>query len=277
MSSGVERDIQCGTDFAKLYELGCFEEEFVLYGLSYIKQGKIYYLVSSNPDKIYRLVNSSMLYDIYCTPVIKKTMHQAVASGEKEDTKQKLMLTLAKELKENYGNKYFSEHNIWITKMPQDDAYDLLKNEQENLEGCFDRAYLELFGGLCYEALVKKTLTLNKYEEFSRWLRHVYKQMDNDSVEKDNFKRMFSGFAYKQNGKIKHFLDANQVNVWEKRTLLNEKGIFVTPILSKEYWFHSLGNLGEVREKFMIYLKNYINDIYIEKVRKVIGGDKNKF
>lgn len=271
MLSGELRDVECGLDYARLYELGCFDREFVVYGVCYWQNGSTHYLVSENPEKIYKFVNASMLDECYCSDVLKRVVQHNVDSGTEDIVKKEIMLDMAKELHEQYGASYFEKMRSWIEKIPSDAAYGMLLQQQEDLQGCFDKTRIEMFEELCYQALVHKTLTRIKYDEFQRWIKHVYKQMEDDSIEKDKIKRDFSGFGYVEKDQIKYFFDANIVNVWEKKYERAKKGNLVTPILCHQYWFSTLSTLQKVRGDFKNLLAKYIDEDYIQCVKTANG------
>ena len=272
MLSGELRDVECGLDYARLYELGCFDREFVVYGVCYWQNGSTHYLVSENPEKIYKFVNASMLDECYCSDVLKRVVQHNVASGTEDIVKKEIMLDMAKELHEQYGASYFEKMRSWIEKIPSDAAYGMLLQQQDTLQGCFDRIKIELFEQLCYQALEHKTLTRARYDEFQRWIKHIYKQMEDDIIEKDKFKRDFAGFAYKESKQIKFFFDANIVNVWEKKFEKKKNGYFVTPILCHQYWISAINKIPQIRQKFKDMLKTYIDEEYIQCVNIANGS-----
>lgn len=267
--SGVDRDIQCGHSFLKLYELGCFAEEFIVYGCSYLEKGKVYYIISSNPEKICQVVADSVIENRSCSPIMKKAYQQKVASGTKEDIKQKIMLDMATEISKIYGKEYFESERTWLERSPNSSAKLLLELKKHELTGCFDKPQLMLFEGLCREALRLKVLERHIYDEFDRWLKHVYRQMEDDVIEKNKFNRELSGFAYEKNNQIKYFFDANKINTVEKREQFIHGKIFVTPILTKEYNFSELNQLADIRKDFKVYLEQMLNDQYILTVKKI--------
>lgn len=272
MLSSELRDVECGLDYARLYELGCFDREFVVYGVCYWEKGSVHYLISENPEKVYNFINTSMLDERYCSDVIKRVVQHNVASGTEDFVKKEIMMNVAKELHEKYGSPYFEKMKSWIEKEAFDTAYDMLLKQQDTLQGCFDRIKIELFEQLCYQALEHKTLTRVRYDEFQRWIKHIYKQMEDDIIEKDKFKRDFAGFAYKESKQIKFFFDANIVNVWEKKFEKKKNGYFVTPILCHQYWISAINKIPQIRQKFKDMLKTYIDEEYIQCVNIANGS-----
>lgn len=270
MLSSELRDVECGLDFARLYELGCFQHEFVVYGVCYWENNIVYYLVSENPEKVYGFVNDSLIRGQYCSPVVKKVVQHNVASGTEDIIKREILFDVAITLKEKYGRAFFAEKQDWINKLPVNSAYKMLIQQQEALEGCFDRVKIELFEGLCYQALENKTLTRDNYDRLCHWVKHIYHQMEDDVIEKDRFKRDFAGFAYIEGENIRYFFDANLINVWEKRYELKYKGIIVTPVLKKQYWFSALHQLPKIRKHFKCMLEQYIDADYVNCVNTTV-------
>mgnify|MGYP006928623818 CR=1 FL=1 len=275
MISGELRDVECGLDYARLYDLGCFDREFMVYGVCYWEKNGVHYLVSENPEKIYKFVNRSMLDERYCSDVIKRVIQHNVASGTEDLVKRQIMLDVAKELKSVYGEGYFKKKKEWIEMEASDTAYEMLTVQQEKLEGCFDKARIEMFEALCYHALEHKTLTRIKYDEFVRWIRHIYRQLEDDTIEKDKFKRDFAGFAYIEQETVKWFFDANIVNVWEKRGEKRNEGDLTTPIFSHQYWIPAINKLPQVRKDFQNKLSIYIDNDYLQCVKVATGISDN--
>lgn len=269
--SGVDRDIQCGQSFAKLYELGCFDEEFIVYGCGYYQGGEITYLVSDNGDKLYRFRNEALQSHIYTTPVIMKLASCQVASGERENIHQNIKFKLAKELQSMYSRTYYETIKQLDSVANNQEAETFLEEERRRLEGYFDRSGVEMFQGLYQMAYECKRISEGAYQAFAAWVKYAKKQMENDILVKDKLQRVFHGFGYEINGVIKYFADAQAMNVYKKKEELLLKGAVVTPIISKEYWFPSVNQLASIRTQFMAYLKACVDNGYMEKTKIIIS------
>ena len=268
--SGVDRDIQCGNSFAKLYELGCFDEEFIVYGCGYYQNGEIIYLISNDGERVYRFRNEALLNHIYTTPVIMKVVTCQVSSGERENIRQSIKVDLAKDIKAIYSREYYEILSCLDQVQPNQHAEEFLQREQKQLEGYFDKTSVEMFEGLCKLAYECKKIKEHSYQSFNNWIKYAKRQMENDIIVKDNLRRQFHGFGYEQNGVVRYYADAQVMNVYKKREELMLQNAVVTPILSKEYWFKAVNQLHKVRKEFMEYLKYCIENGYLEKTKKIL-------
>ncbi|MBQ3205436.1 MAG: hypothetical protein IJB37_02680 [Peptococcaceae bacterium] len=268
--SGVDRDIQCGNNFAKLYELGCFDEEFIVYGCGYFQNGEIMYLVSDDGDKVYRFRNESLRKHIYTTPVIMKLKSCQVSSGERDNIRQNIKFELAKEIKAQYSEAYYRMIAQMDAVESNQQAERFLQEEQRNMEGYFDRSGVEQFEGLCNLAYEQKKISDIAYQQFCTWIKYAKRQMENDIVIKDDMRRIFYGLGYELNGQMGYFADAQAMNVYKKRENLLLQGAIVTPIISKEYWFKSINQLANIRKMFLSELQIYVDASYMKKTKKIL-------
>ena len=58
----MSRDIQAASEVARRAELGWFDVEFTMYGSAYLENGKRYYQVSAEAEKIYEILNKMDIY-----------------------------------------------------------------------------------------------------------------------------------------------------------------------------------------------------------------------
>ncbi len=264
--SGVERDIQCGNSFAQLYDLGCFDEEFMVYGCAYREAGKMKYFISSHGEKVYLFKDEAIFDAILTTPVQRKIVRLPVASGEREQIKLRIKLELAKELQAAYAGDYFERLQKWSSARVSDRAYDLLLREQETINGYFVPERVQLFRGMCKMALESKSLSRERYRPFADWLQYAKRQMENEVFVQGKFRRQFYGFGFKMEGTIHYVFDAHLINVYQKRDQLLADGQLVSPIISKVYGLKMLNQLPEVRKKFHALLEQYVDDVLMEKL-----------
>ena len=132
------RDLNCGASFEKLKDLGCFDEEFSVYGFGYADRGEVYYLIDNDGKRLYAMKEKFLESNIYTSPIINKVVRKQVDSGTINDVNQQIKLNFAKELRQQYGQRYF-EILQWISKFTHTDAaYELLDTETEEITGYFN-------------------------------------------------------------------------------------------------------------------------------------------
>lgn len=268
---GSIRDINCGTDVSMMEKLGRFDKEFIIYGCTYMKQGKRLYYMTSRREKIYEHIQKCLLNDVWPTSVQSLLVSCAVPAGSREEIAQDAKIALAEQMKEDFSDDYFNLLQDIAPKSVTDGALKLLLNEKNNLEGYFDRDYLLRFEGLIEMAYYEKILTTNSFIMLKEWVKKELRQMEDDIVLKNHFKRTFSGFAYLRNGKINYFYDGQKATVCEKEHQMQKEGDITTPIISKTIWFDSKTSVKTIREQFVIYLHAMLDEKYMDLVKKLKG------
>ena len=272
MADSQERDIECGYSFNRLLELGCFDREFIFSGYGYLEDGKIRYRVSSKEDSIYRAKDEGLLHGSYATPVVKKIKRLVVPSGQQEQIKHEIKMELVYEIKAMYNATYFAAVAELAKEPPNNSAYHILKTLQEEAEGRFQEDKLQMLEGLCWLALEGKVLNQLAFQEFAMWLNFMRRQMAEDIQIKDQFERTFSGFAYETvPGKVAYYLDADWATVKERHEIYKNQGKFVTPIYSKNYWFHTINEIAKVRKTFGEDIKLAINEAVIAYTKQILA------
>ena len=268
MTNSLDRDIECGANFNRLLELGCFDREFIFCGYGYLENGHIRYCVSGREAFLYQQHQATVLKNIYPAPIVKKITRAAIPSGQEEAIKQQAKMELVDDLRTQYNRAYFEA--VWqLAKEPaQNTAYPLLKALQEESEGRFRDEDLQLLEGLCWQALENKTLQYPSFAELNSWLEHVRRQMADDIIVKDRFERCFSGFGYESApGKLAYYYDAQPHAVSAKRAQYQLLGTFVTPIYKKRCWFHNINTLSALRQQFAVELKQVIDSHFVHPAR----------
>lgn len=265
MANSQERDIECGVNFNKLLELGCFDREFIVCGYAYMKNNEIYYLIDSNEEELYQKRNAEIFHEIYPTAIMKTIKRCVVPSGMKDIIVQKSKLELAKELQKQYNHIYFEAVAEMSKESASNEAYKDLKALQDEIDGHFCDEELQIFEGLCRIALESKTLQYITYRDFMSWLKKVRKQMEDDVIVKRRFQRTVSGFVYwRKNGQTGYCYDAQRSDVEEKRLQYNMQGMSTTSIYQKQYWFDDINDIPRIRKQFAKMLKQVFKEETIE-------------
>lgn len=275
------RDLNSGMSFEKLKDLGCFDEEFAVYGLAYIDNGEIFYVVDNSGKRIYSLKKRLLTENKYSTPVEHQIVRRQVDSGTMNDVNQQIKLDFAKQLRKRYGETYFGMLH-WISRIENNDLVtDLLKEETKRITGYFKREEIQLFEGLCLLAYESKKITETSYQDFQKWLVYAHEQLENEVITKGKFQIVYYGFGYEKNGRLEYYQNAQALNAHEKWYALRIDGTIVTPIFSKEYWADDLYQLSSKKKTFLETLYQYINNDYWEKVKlvylKEVQTEKNIF
>lgn len=264
------RDLVCAMAVGEMSQMGCFEEEFITYGCAFWQEGHIKYLVTGKSESMEDFLVECALKDWYPTPVGVRLDRSMVAAGEREEIRQNFKLDMVRQLRRLYNRPFF-DAMAQIAQAPANDkAYPLLLTMQEELEGRFDDTALRLYEELARLALKRKVLCRESFLEIVDWLEDTRSQMADDAVVKDQNSRTFAGFASLQpDGRLKYYVNAQPQTVQERQREEEAKGLLVTPVLQKTYWFKSENLLAAKRQEFEALLKGCINDTYMTRLQAI--------
>lgn len=249
--AGIIRDMQCGLDVARMVELGRYGEEFLVYGFSWMEDGRRYYYLSSDGMQTYRTAWQKKLAHQWTTPVESYLLRQTVPSGRRQDLYQETKLMLGKQLEKQYSCQFFSLVADTAAEKRESDAFAVLQSIQRQLEGGFDRDRLTYFQSLVESVLIAKKITTNQYEQLQRWLQKNFKQMENDIFPEEQYDKTFGGFCYrKPKGKWKVYVNAQPGDVFKEWENCMKMGMQVFPIFWKRYSFASMSEGRQLRDVF---------------------------
>ena len=263
------RDLDSGASFARLKDLGCFDEEFTVYGYGYIEDGKISYLVGNSGEQIYKMYGDNVAKNIYTTPIEHLILRRQVSSGTMNDVNQEIKLQLAKQIKASYTKNYFSALNYFAQAKNSNTAYDLLCEVRDRVDGYFRPEEIQSFAGLCQMAYESKKINDAAFSEFGRWLEYAKNQLENDVILKEKFRVVMYGFAYKISGKINYFSNALFLNAHKKWHDLRSQGIVVTPLIAKEYWSKDIYQSKPAKDDFQKVLSKLFAENYLQIVESL--------
>ena len=265
------KDLMAANDFEAAMKLGCFDKEFTYYGIAYLEEsGRIAYRISSQRGKLYRFIRESATYNIFPTPVIRYMKRCPAPSGQEEKIKVEVKVETARKIRALYNKTFFQALKPLSDARPSNRAYDLLKTQQDVLEGEYDESKLRLFESLLYVAMDSKQLTVHAELEFREWLQDVRKQMEDDIVAKGPYKKVLSGFAYQnKDGSMQYYSDAKPEVAYEAEVEYQIKRIPHTPVFQKEYWLKDMSSFFKVKQEFAQELKEYFSEEYWTLLREI--------
>lgn len=258
------RDLNSGSSFARLRELGCFDEEFTVYGYGYLENGNINYLVANSGEHIYGMYPGNVDKGIYTTPVEHLILRRQVSSGTMNDINQAVKLQLAKTIKSTYTKNYFAALDYFAQAKNSNIASELLGKVKDGIDGYFRPQEIQSFAGLCQMAYESKKITTNSFYEFGQWLKYAKKQLESDVILKEKFRVVMYGFAYEMSGRINYFSNAMALNAYKKWHDLRSQGINVTPLITKEYWSKDIYQTKPAKDDFQKLLVQLFNQEYLQ-------------
>ena len=133
------RDIQCSQDVGHMAALGKFDREFTVHGCAYRQNGETFYRIYEQADALYHYCETNDLRGLCTTLPQSHTLRTGVPSGTED--------TLWQEIK-------------W------------------QLEGRFERPWLQLFDSLVDYCCAAKLLTAKSYHTLKQWLALNWRQAD---------------------------------------------------------------------------------------------------
>ena len=263
------RDAEIAEGMGRQAELGWFDVEFTMYGTAYLADDELCFRVSELPDHIYHYMACQSVNDRYFGKVLSLTERCPVPMGMQEEKALDVKKKLARTLRDAYPQELFKLLAQIAENARQDDAYGLLLNEQEELEGCFDEMKLRCFQELtayCYSCL---NLSRSHYEQFMDWLKKERKNMEEDSPSKDIFEKTFYGVVYCQNGLYHYLEDSLREYIYQRQYQLAEQGILTTPLYSETLCYNYTYRLPEARRDFIQHFHQVVNAAYLNKWQAV--------
>ena len=274
----VFRDIRVGIEVGRKAKLGWFDVEFTMYGsvCYHPQEKKRYYRISSRQEDIYDFIENSMLQDVYASDLMTHTIKCAVPAGMQEEIANEVKRELAKKLKEQYTKDYFIMLYALADSCDENGAEEILWAECEDLEGTFDKERLTMFKHMVEYAYKCKTLSKRGYQNLMEWYQDELKNMDDDFISKDIFEVTMYGAGYiDEQGKIKFVSNAKRENIYGKLYEYQRKGLFVTPVISKTYWYNYEYRLQDVIVDFKAELIKKFDDHTISHL-KMLGHTEAK-
>lgn len=263
------RDLQVAMDVAKRAEIGWFDVEFTMYGCGYLEKGKRYYRISAQGEKIYNFIENAAVKNILPTDIIKLTKVYPVPAGMREIIAYEVKRDLAKQIDEQFSKEFFRYLQETAELAADDSGWEILKNEWQKIEGCFDRKMLKRFQELTIFAYNCRKITLEQYWASNRWAEEEFKSMQEDLISKDRFEKTFYGIAYRSRDTIKYEDNARQEHVYGRKYTLEKQGVFVTPIFAETYWYNYDSRPAQIHALFEQRFQQAVNDDYLRLLEKI--------
>ena len=271
MSNHAHRDIKCASDVASMVALGKFEKEFIAYGTATkANDGQVYYYASGNEERLQKYVEEEKWKGNYFTPVVSTVKRSLVPSGLEDDIVQACKQVMLGEMKKQYESvDYFNVMQPFFDTAANDNAYPVLLEYKERIEGYFEDRELQLFINAVKIAYEGKVLSETKYQELLAWHQYIRRQMEDDPIVAENLERTLYGFVYYEDGVQKVAYDAQELCIIHQHNEKLMKGLTVGPIMHKTYWFQQFKLMKEVRESFCDWLRAGQNETYFDLLNQI--------
>lgn len=272
------RDAQVAQEVAERAALGWFDVEFTMYGCAYMKNGERFFVVSALENQINRFVETSIEKGILTSKVHRLTKRCQVPGGMKEHIAIQVKTELAKWLKDNYSGDFFAE----LERLPDvksiPEVVSMMKQKQIYLTGKFDANLINDFEALNRYLLRRKCISVACFREYENWIADERKYMMRSAEEKDRFEKTFFGIAYRNNiGNLQYYTNACEEQVYHKQEELLEKGVLVTPVLRRVYYYNNVNiRLQDVKNQFLQTIHQHYSEVFCEELESVLQKSKEE-
>lgn len=255
-----------------MIEMGCFAQEFTMYGSACYEAGQRRYIISADEARVADLVHSSAHAQALFTPLKQLTMSVVVPSGCLEEVSRAVKKRLARELADRYPLGYFQLAAQLLAVPPNDQAEDILLTMRQSLEGIFEEEKLQVFEGLLDLASYKKNITELTEHELRRWLRRMREEMADDGRQMACFSKTFYGFVYfKPDGTKAKDINVCREIIYRHRQTGQRQGSWMTPVLCRTYWYDHDQTVQALRAQFADHLAKVYDEDYLTLWRTLMA------
>ena len=261
-------NLSCAANVAEMENLGKFPVNFNVYGCAYQENGKTYYRVSNNIEKMYDYMQNGVYHNIYPTLIQRLSYSCTILADEYEARMEQVKYHLARKMQTQY-HVLFSVIEPFANTENNNAGYDLLQDMLDNIDGHFDNDELQLLEGAIDFAYRGKILDKFGYAALMQEVRKIRRQMDDDSILQDNFMCTMSGFGYEENGRLKYYHNAQRALVLERQHKMIADGRTIMPLYKKTYWRSSSHQLREVKNTFINELQQLEGPEYFTFIKKL--------
>lgn len=257
------RDLKVSQDIAKWAELGKFEQEFIVYGCCYLRDGQRYYHIGDQLVEVSRFAQARLLEGICTTPVVEWLNRVLVPSGLQDEYANISKLQLAQRMQQLYPQDVLSKFHTLAQTPPNDSAKPILTQLQHTMIACFDQKLIELAEGLALLAFQQKKITHESYDAFHDWVEDRYLQMADDVVIKKDIQRTLYAFSYRtKDGTVRYYCNAYESEAYKRHNALMCQGSYCTPIIRETFYYDQMPNMAEERKKYLKQLERWMDDEY---------------
>lgn len=274
----ILRDLKAAEDVSKKAALGWFDVEFTMYGCAYLnpQDQMMYYKVSPEAKDIYDFIEHAPEKNIYPSNVLCLSEKYPVPSGMKEAIAYEVKKKMAKELRDLYPKSFFEILYSIAQENVSNNAGQELWDVIEEIQGIFEERKLKVLEECVNFAKSTLCIDESQHQQLTEWIMEERANMVDDCISKDIFEKTMHGFAALQNKKIKYFSDARKEIVCERKNRLEREGWFVTPVLSRTYWYNYSYRLSDAIKDYQEELRLIYNDSFIDWLRKLKFTGKKK-
>lgn len=265
-----------------MVSMGYYEKEFTVYGSCFYQNGVRQYIVSSKAEKIIAFLEDEKNKQYFATPLEHWTTSVLVPSGTEESIVRTVKKEMARKLQLQYPKSYFQDLQKQIGTQRIDAAESIFEEWQDALDGLFDELQLQLFETALIHAYNKKVITELTYHKQQQWLIRVRLDMVDDVVKKSKYMYTWYGYSYiKPDGSYAYYANARKDSAYSYWQRQIEKGVTVTPIISKTYSLKENLPIPQAKKYFESDLTAIFSEQYWMRWKRIcelvspVFGDKD--
>lgn len=220
------RDVKEALTVQQMTKYGYFDDEIMLYGYAY-KQGEtIIYKISEDAKSIYQQYHRRIFDNVYSTPIVSTMHREKIATGQLPLYKRQYKIELINFIRSNYGEIFFDALLLFQTAPRMNGAIDLLMAYLDSLTPTEES--LQLFTGICMQALEAKQLTDQSYQLLLQRFTRMVGQDEDTNLYMVGKNKKFSGFAYQKDTTAtkNYYVSAIEADTYQKYYQLRQNGIF---------------------------------------------------
>lgn len=261
------KDVTTAQITSKLADMDCFAREYVVWGFGWLEDGRLQWCAGEDARLLRRSYEARLLAGAAVTPFDSSITRTVLSEENLSDGLLLLRLRLLKQLRNTYGHVYFEALQALRVCSADDQAYPLLRDWQDEIDGYFEGDDLALFEGAVREAVLRGHLYDSHAQQLLSWSRQARTQNEKGNASSDQYVRTFCGCALTVDGQHWQWLgNANEEVFWNQLDERLTNGAWHTPVWRKTLWFHRMDELPDVRKRFMDNFKQVADSRYLERM-----------
>lgn len=256
-------------DVQRRAEMGWFDVEFTMYGCAYQKNGERYYRVSAQEEKIYEYIENEEKDDVLAGDICTLSRKYPVPTGMQEYIAADVKVELAKEMAEKYPFDFFMLLEKLAQEAEENTAWDYLRMKMSKLEGTFDLTEFVRFKQEIRYAYFHRKINAENYHTLLKMVDDEERYMEENIIVKDIFEKTFYAFCYEANNKLNYVINARKGHIYQKKSELEQRGIYTTPLYMETCYYNYEVRLPDVRKIFEQHMREYLNYDYFNFMRQI--------
>lgn len=189
---------------------------------------------------------------------------------KKKISVNRVKIRLAQKMQEEYPVEFLSAFDKLCKQSGSNTAFTDLNSYVNELKNCFSAERIALAENLIVLAYESKKLTNEGYRKLMQVLEKEHAKMQDDIIEKNILSKTQYTIMYETNeGSIRYATNARIEWVEQKKNTLKAKGIIVSPIYSRVYWYNNQCKLDDIQQMHKENYLKVLNQDYFSLVKRI--------